>query len=263
MNEWNPFMSPIVKAAYFSLMAICISGAAVFSPGFLFACPLSSEPVDTMTATLYGVDSRQKELLYRWKLHFVDKGGEHSKSCFTDSSGAAAAEDELLLSNGRFVSYGYVRHTNGERAEVRAEGDKIIYRQELGKQKRLAEESYTTNFVAGPSVVPFIRQNWDLLVRGEIIKIRYGVPDLLRSYEFRLSRFREKEKKDGTNVIIKMAASSFFVGFFIDPIFFEFSADQKALRRIVGRTLPVEKQGRKFTPVDADMRFEATNNSQM
>lgn len=216
------------------------------------------------SGTMYGIGERQGTLLYRWSLQYVKGNKEHWLSQYVDSSGAVAAEDELFMKDGNFKEYRYVRHTTGERADVRAEGDKIIYDQEWGRKAKHSVEKLSANFVTGPYLFVYIQKNWNSLVRGEPLTIRFGVPDLLRSYEFRLSRDKQEEKarnKDKETVIIKVAAAGFFVRFFVDPILLEFAESERVPRRIIGRTLPVEKHGQRVVFIDGDLRIERNDKS--
>ncbi len=216
------------------------------------------------SGTLYGIGERQGNLLYRWSLQYVKGNREHWLSHYVDAGGAIAAEDELFMKDGKFAEYRYMRHTTGERADVRIEGDKIIYEQEWDRTMKHSVEKMSANFVTGPYLFVYIQKNWNSLVRGEPLTIRFGVPDLLRSYEFRLSRDKQEEKarnKDKETVIIKMAAAGFFVKFFVDPILLEFAESEDIPRRIIGRTLPVEKHGQKVVFIDGDLHIERNDKN--
>ncbi len=236
-----------------SLMATLLAGGALLRAETPTPCcpGLRGE----MSATLYGTGPRARQVLYRWRMQYVDRDPNHWRSEFLDPGGSVAAEDEMHLREGQLESYRYVRYTSGERAEVRVSGNKVLYRQDWEKKSRHAEEPFTSNFVTGPYLVVYILQNWDALARGKTLKVRFGVPDLLGSYEFRLAR-ELRNSKEGQPVVIKMAASSFLVSLFVRPVLLEFSAEEKILRRIVGRTLPVEKRGKEILAVDADLRVE-------
>lgn len=231
--------------------ALLVGGALLGAETPKSCCPAFRGEI---SATLYGTGPRAREVLYRWKLQYVEDDPNRWRSEFLHPDGSVAAEDEMYLKEGQLESYRYVRFTSGERAEVRVSGDKVLYQQDWEKKSRRAEEPYSDNFVTGPYLVVYILRNWDLLVRGQILKVRFGVPDLLHSYEFRLAR--ELRNGDGSRVIIKMTASSFLVSLFVRPVLLEFSAEQRSLRRIVGRTLPVEERGKEILAVDADLRVE-------
>ncbi|MCI0403413.1 MAG: hypothetical protein L0212_07810 [Acidobacteria bacterium] len=220
-----------------------------------------SEGECTFTATAYGVGSRNGEVLYRWELHYANADRSHWKSFFIAPDGTLAAEDDLIFTEAGFSTYRYVRHTSGERAEVRKEQGQVTYQQEWRNRKRRAQHSYSENFVTGPYVAAHVIRNWGRLRKSESLKVRFGVPDLLRSYEFRLSRDPSREPSSGDTVVIRMAPTSFLVGLFVDPVFLEFRDDGPILLRIVGRTLPVQRRGREIVPVDADLRIEWQDQS--
>ncbi len=211
----------------------------------------SRNPKAAASAVLLGLGDRKGQLLYRWSLQFSMADTVRWKSSFVQPDGTLAADDELFLHRGAFRGYRYVRWTSGERSEVWVRGDKVVFRQQMpGGDRREREEPLAEGFVTGPYVALYLVKHWDAVVRGDTLKIRFGVPDQLRSFAFRVRRDRSREGDRGQVIVARMSPSSALLRWFIEPIYFRFTP-QGALLGIEGRTLPVERPRNSVIPVDA------------
>jgi hypothetical protein len=124
-----------------------------------------------------------------------------------------------------------------------------------GADPREREEPLVDGFVTGPYLALYLVRHWDAVVRGDTLKIRFGVPDQLRSFAFRVSRDRSREGNRGEVIVARMSPSSALLRWFIKPIYFRFTPEGELLT-IEGRTLPVEGRRNSVVPVDALFEVE-------
>lgn len=233
-----------------------ISAALLFLAFALYATSAMAELNEQKTeqAILYEFGSQRQNALYHWQLSEDEEG--HLTSAFTTPDGVVVAEDRTALVDGVFLRYSYVRHNISERASAERRGDKIVFTQTWRGESRRRDEDYHPDFVAGPLIVPQIQAHWLTLSQGKEISIRYGVLDQLRSFVFKLNRVDPPAASAADTVVVQMRAASFFVRFFIDPIYFAFSNDGRTIYNITGRTLPVAIEGSDPRPIDAEMVFQ-------
>jgi hypothetical protein len=216
----------------------------------------SRNPNAATSAVILGLGDRKGQLLYRWSVKVFISDTVRWKSAFAQPDGTLAAEDELFLHRGAFRGYRYVRWTSGERSEVWVRGGHVVFRRQLpGEYPREREEPLEDGFVTGPYLGLYLVKHWDAVVRGHTLKIRFGVPDQLRSFAFRVSRDRLREGDRGEVIVARMSPSSALIRWFIEPIYFRFTPDG-ALLAIEGRTLPVERRRNSMAPVDALFQVE-------
>ncbi len=182
-----------------------------------------------------------------------DDAGGRWISRYSNPAGSLTAEDEALWSGGEFQRYSYVRHAIGESSSVERHGPKLIYTRVLDGRKDQAEEEYSDDFAVGPTVILHILRNWKPLMSGEQLEIRYGVLDRLRSYGFELSRDAEHPRNSPRALVVRMRPSSAFVRLFVDPVYLVFSRDGQILRELIGRMLPMERDGNGLRAIDGDL----------
>lgn len=205
---------------------------------------------ESRTGNLYEIGSERTRVFFRWTLTQTPEGRLGSR--FFTPEGQLAAEDELVLENGAFQSYSYVRPNIGEQARVERRGEQLVFTQTWRGETRRSEEEFSEEFLAGPLVVPYIQERWAALVQGQELRIRYGVPDQLRSFGFGL-RMAPGHPETASGWAVVMRAESFVVRLFVDPIYFFFSPDGQIFYGMKGRTLPVAVKGDEPQAVDAEL----------
>ena len=220
-------------------------------PAFLLAATAGlAEP---RSATLYEIGSDPPRLLFTWQ---GDVQPDTIRGGFYDPEGTLVAADEYVSRDGQFVRYSYERFNIDERASVERQGHRVLFTQNWRGRTRFEEHPHDKNFVAGPAVVPRIRQHWDRLLDGGTVEIRYAVLDQLRPFGFHLRE--DSSARTPGRVAIEMRAASFLVRFFIDPLRFVLSADGTRLYSITGRTLPVGVEDGEPRSINAEMVFDET-----
>ncbi len=75
----------------------------------------------------------------------------------------------------------------------------------------------------------------------------------MRSFGFELIRDRRHPANASRTVVIRMRASSVFVRMFVGPTYLVLSDDGEALHEMIGRMLPMERNGSRLRPIDGDL----------
>ena len=119
-----------------------------------------------------------------------------------------------------------------------------------GKTKEDTEK-WSDNFIVGLSLKNYIQSNWDSLINGNTLKVRFGVPDRIESVGFSLFRVKENEK-DNHSIVVKMKPTSFLIAALVDPIYFNFDIKTKELNSFIGRAKPKQLINGKWKDLDAE-----------
>jgi hypothetical protein len=104
--------------------------------------------------------------------------------------------------------------------------------------------------------IPLVWDHWNEFLSGQPFPVRYGVLDMLDFYSFDLKRVTNHQDASENTVVIRMRASNIFVRTAIDPLFLVFSKEDKSLRRLIGRSLVIRKDGEKVIPINAELVIE-------
>jgi hypothetical protein len=230
---WNAWLR---VAVFSSLLCVRPSAAADFQ----------------LRGTLYKLGSNRQEKLYTWEMKVCPNVWT---SRYRRLDGTLVVEDEtrFIGQRQRFAEYSYVRHTIGERSSVKVKGSQLEFKYQRGNE--IKSETLTTDgaFATGPAVFSLIQQHLRELRAGKEFEFEFGVLDRLDYFTFRLS---DESRPGSKNSIIQIRASSLFVRMAVAPIYVTLSKEGK-FRGIAGRSIVMEKIGKKRTPIDADLVVES------
>lgn len=214
----------------------------------------------TFTAKTYDSKSNKQTLLFTQKNEVEDKGDLRVyTSTYLDASGATLAVEAAEFSKaGTKAGAGEVLRAyrisdkqQGIDSSLEViDGEARFQHISEGKTKT-GMEKIGSDFVVGPSLVPLIKANWEGLMNGGKVKIRFAVIDRQETVGFELSKAGEGTIDGQKTVDIKMKPSSFLIAALVDPLHFHMSADGQKLVEYVGRVLVKRKEGSKWKDLDA------------
>jgi hypothetical protein len=120
------------------------------------------------------------------------------------------------------------------------------------RSEPLAQDTLINDMVA-----PFLLAHWDALMRGKKVRCRYIVIPRMETVGFTFSKAADSTWQGREAVIVKMAATSIFVGAMVEPLFFtmEKAAPHHVLQ-YKGRTTPRIQSGGKWKDLDALTVFD-------
>jgi hypothetical protein len=220
----------------------------------LFAGRLdSASSAQRLAGVIYAKGSSRTTPLYRWEADLDNSSGRW-RSRYRTPQGELSLEDEVLWNGRELRRYSYVRHNTSENSSVEHVGKKLIYTRSFGGYPgERAEEDFDPNFMVGPTVLPYVQRHWAELMKGEELRIRYGVLDRLQSYGFELNLERGRPSSIKDAVVIRMRATSLFVRMAVDPVYLVWSRDGQILYEMSGRMMPIAKDSAGAHSVDGDL----------
>ncbi len=128
----------------------------------------------------------------------------------------------------------------GVRSEAVVDGHQIRMTTSRNGRTRSRTERLRAPAVVGPTLFGFILSNWEALADGQVLDVRFVVPEERRTYGFRLRM--QQEMKIAT---VAMDARSAVVRAFVPPMRITFDAESRAVVRYEG-WVPPRLDGRRL-----------------
>ncbi|RAP33068.1 hypothetical protein DID80_08295 [Candidatus Marinamargulisbacteria bacterium SCGC AAA071-K20] len=208
-----------------------------------------------MKGTLYRLNSESTTPEFYWKLKMNNELKEPAQTYYYDAQKKIHTEETLVYEKGKLKEYSYIRHNINEQAMVTITDDGLLFTRTFNGQIKTSTKEYRKNYLFGPQIVTFIRDNFKALEKGTSIEINYGALNRLNAYRFILKRDRSHPLNSKDKLIIKMDADSFIVRQFADPIYFVLNKNGTKIHRIIGRALPASNINGKIGVIDSDFKI--------
>ncbi|MBI3534520.1 MAG: hypothetical protein HY072_03400 [Deltaproteobacteria bacterium] len=210
------------------------------------------------TAKLYELNSDQKNLLFQMKREETKVQDNLSvKNTITDLQGKEAVLEELTLVEGKISKYLIHQKQLGDERVLEVKDNKILFRTtNKNGETKMDEEKLVANLVVGPTVLDYLRKNWDVILKGETLAIRYAALDRRETVGFKF--FKESDIKCGNQdcVLVKMKPTSFIIAALVDPLLFTFEKTSAKLLELKGRTLAKRNLNGDWKDLDAHIVYE-------
>ena len=169
-----------------------------------------------------------------------------------------AVHEKLTYSQGAtlFERYEFERPMSKESAVVEIRDGKIFFTYTDNGKKEENKEKLEENTINRDELVPFVKRNWDTLMRGEKLKSRFVLPDRAETIGFGL-RKRENVTERGIAAIrVVMFALSPFVAAVAGDTFLTFEAGgEHRLLKVEGRTPVLKRIGNAFKTLHGRIEF--------
>lgn len=194
-------------------------------------------------------DRAERRLLYNYE-RSVTKTADGSvvRRQFKSVEGQVVATETCYYRGSTMYKMEIEQNQIGGKGFFEVSGKEVRFQWEQDGKKKSDSESLADNMISGDQAVPFLQKNWDSLMKGDTLPIRFPVIDRAETVGFKF--FKSSETAD--TVTIKMKPSSFVIASLVDPLLFKFqkSGDRKLLE-VNGRVTPKIKQGDKWKDLDA------------
>jgi hypothetical protein len=153
----------------------------------------------------------------------------------------ASSEQALVLQRatssvgGSLRSFREIHRQTGRvsTVEVRDDGS-ASYSVEHGGTVSRRSEGPGAPVVVGPTLFGHVLTNWDALLSGRKLEVRFAAADRGRSYPFELSLASSDLKR----TVIRFEASDWIVRLAMKPMFLEFDTASRKIVRYTGRVPP-------------------------
>jgi hypothetical protein len=170
---------------------------------------------------------------------------------FIGSDGKPFGIETTTLEEGQLFRYFLEQPPLGESAEVRKVPQGVIFRYLKNGQWKENFEKTSELVIVGPQLVEVLLANWDKIVSGKSLSLRFAVPDRLETIGFRISF----EKTENGVSIFHFSPSSFFIRQFVSPLVLRFDHPQRKLLTMRGRSFLKKKKGEEWVDLIGEFRF--------
>lgn len=211
---------------------------------------------EVVGSTIYEMDSQRQKVLFTTEFSKEsDNGHEIERVVFKDAAGKVIVEEEVRFKDDQVFEYSKNSLQRGVVGKLKVKEGKVHFHLKTPKKNKSDDEKLKGNFIVGLSLVRFVHKNWDKLVSGESIKIRFAVLERIETVGFKLFRHKKLEKQPD-DIVVKMKPSSFIISALVDPVHFYFSKKDKRLVSYIGRVKPKMLKGKKWKDVDAEVVYK-------
>lgn len=237
-------------------------GAEVLEPG---SGDLKYEEPKYLSGAIYAGERRQ--LLFNFK-RVVRRSGStlNVRRDFAYPDGKLAAREHVVYEGDALVFYELQELQTGAlgSATIRRAKDnpdkgsiEFGYIREAGGRGKLRTEVLQDQTLVADMTGLFLASHWDALWRGEKVKCRFIVVPRCQTVGFDFIKDSATTRGGRDVLIVRMEASSLFVGALVEPLFF--TMEQAPPHRVLeyfGRTTPKIPERGKWKDLDALTVFD-------
>jgi hypothetical protein len=160
--------------------------------------------------------------------------GKVAHGIFKDLDGKELVIEEAVFdAGGKLISYEQNQKQIAADGKIEIKNGEILFSYTKDGTTKTAMEKATDDFVVSSSMVAYTQKHWDEILKGDKVRIHFGVLDRRESIEFKLYKI---ESPEPGKVLVKMQAASFLIAALVNPLIFTYSADGSHLLQLKGRT---------------------------
>lgn len=217
----------------------------------------SSEKIEVMNGNIFRQGTSGEELLYVQKEYMVgdEESGEISHHYYARGEELAAFET-VFVNNGELLLYKTAIDELGFSGSLRKVDDKLEIIREKNGKIRTKNINWKDNIVVGPMLSYFIKDNIELLARGEALEFHLPYFDIMALIPMRLKAAKGYEDVSNETFAIEMTLRSPLLRLLIDPVEMILDRENGSVLQIHGPTiLPEPGQGNPNKFIDADIFY--------
>ncbi|MGZ3658160.1 MAG: hypothetical protein ACXVCS_21570, partial [Bdellovibrionota bacterium] len=148
-----------------------------------------------------------------------EKDGKTSYlSSYYDKVGKPIIVEKVETEGDHILRYDYKQNQVEETGFATFEGGKIQMSFTSQGKTEKDTETYDPTTVVAPMIGPLLQKKWDLLMKGETVRIRYLSIERLETIGFKFFKDIERTLNGKPVIDIVMKPSSFFIAALVDPI---------------------------------------------
>ncbi len=223
-----------------ALLFLALSSLSFFTSFTSFTSGASGLAfADDFKGQFFEPNSDQKKPVYRLDRTEKLVGNQRlAKGYFYSASNELAIDEDTVWEDGQLKSYGFKRLLEKEAGSVEVRGKKIHFSYTKDGKQNEADEDLTPNFVVAATLLDYIGKNWDTVIKGETLDMRYGVLDRRETVGFKLFKISEGKVDARETLVLKMKPTSFIIAAIVDPVILTIDKGTKHLLKLNGRLLP-------------------------
>ncbi len=209
--------------------------------------------------TLFELKSNRANALFKSRIEVAENASkqETTSVVHTDLAGKVVVREEGLLQGAKLISYSIERSQTGEKGSIRVEDGKVYFEYEDSKgNKRKDSEKIKGQVVCSANFLPFVKEQWDRILTGQDVDVRFAVWDRLETVGFTIKKMGEQMYEGKKLIELRMKPTSFVIAALVDPLYFLVDAESKDLRLMKGRVPPKQLVGGSWKDLDAEVIYK-------
>lgn len=227
--------------------------------GALLVSSLSFAQADLhMVGTLYGLKSKQTEKLFTTDVQLKNgaDGLSTTEAVYRDLQGQVVVTEKGQLRGVDLEKYEMDRPQTKEKGTITVRNDRVHfeYQGPDGKMKT-DDEKVKGTVVCASNFNAYVLANWDQLMAGKELDVRFAVWDRLETVGFTLKKVGTPEKDGKKWMELRMKPTSFVIAALVDPLYFGYTQEDKQLRLMKGRVSPKIQKDGKWKDLDAEVVY--------
>ena len=200
-------------------------------------------------------DMATDKLLYKFLSETERNGDEWNfKSTYMYPDGKLAVVESGTVKGSMVQVYEVDQQQTGEKAKVTVADGKVTFSMTDSKGRtKESKEDLDPKFVVGPTMSTVLRQeaNWAKLLKGEKVKLRFGVWHRKETVGFHFYKNRDFEQDGKKLMNVVMNPTSWFIRQLVNDLTLTFDKETKKIISIKGRVSPKKKDGDSWKDLDA------------
>ncbi|MFS4460015.1 hypothetical protein [Bdellovibrio sp. HCB2-146] len=227
--------------------------------GTLLISSLSFAQADLhLVGTLYGLKSKQTEKLFTSDVDLkieVD-GTSSTQSVYKDLQGQVVVIEKGQLRGVELEKYEMDRPQTKEKGTITVNNGRVHFEyQGPDGKKKTDDEKAKGTIVCTANFNAYVLANWDQLMSGKDLDVRFAVWDRLETVGFTLQKVGITEKDGKKWLELRMKPTSFVIAALVDPLYFGYTVEDKQLRLMKGRVSPKIQKDGKWKDLDAEVVY--------
>ncbi|MCB0355792.1 MAG: hypothetical protein KDD40_02235 [Bdellovibrionales bacterium] len=200
--------------------------------------------------SVYELNSNRGKLLYNIeRTNNINDNKEFLSLVFKEPNGTLAVTEEAYFTDDQLTKYSVTYHRRNEKGLIEVKNGKVYFTYTKDGKTKTNDEKWVDNFIVGLSTNKFILKNWDALLDGKTLNVRFGVDYRRDTVGFNLFRTKETSLDIMT---IKMKPSSFIISALVDPVYMDYDVKTKKLIAFRGRVRPKQNVNGKWKDLDGE-----------
>ncbi len=206
----------------------------------LLLCILGVQKGWTLTATLYKSEKEQESPLFRFSRteKSLEDGRIEALMSYTDPQGQVVVDQRAVLKGSQIFEFTEENKQLGSSGSMVVKEGRIYFTYTKEGKTKKDDEAAEGIFAAGPTIMPVLQGNWADLMKGNSIRVRWGVFDRVETVGFEFSKINEESWNGNPAVMVRMKPSSWIISKIVDPLYFRIAKDGSRVLTIQGRTTP-------------------------
>ena len=206
------------------------------------------------SAVLYDLKSGQTKKLYTLNIDVTPSPeGNRSQTTYRDLQGNVVVQESGLAVGDELKEYSIDRPQTGEKGKIEVRDGKVFFEyQDADGKKKTADERVKGRILTAANFTAFVRANWEVLMAGKVIPVRYAVWDRRETVGFDLQKVGEPDIKGQKAMEVRMKPSSFLIAALVDPVHLFYNQSSKSLMLMKGRVPVKQKVDGKWKDLDTE-----------